>query len=106
MQDGWLPKDTLYGELCYGVRPVGRPSLRYKDVYMRDMKFARINLDYWEGRAADRDTWRLLVKECTSLTAGEGQEGLQGQEETGQEVETARTVNILAPEIYSCTGNS
>ena len=67
MQDGWLPKDTLYGEQCLGARPVGRPSLRYKDLCMRDMKFARINLDYWESRAADRDAWRLLVKECSSL---------------------------------------
>ena len=67
MQDGRIPKDALYGELCLGARPVGRPSLRYKDVCKRDMKFAHINPDYWEGRAADRDAWRLLVKECTSL---------------------------------------
>ena len=67
MQDGRIPKDALYGELCLGTRPVGRPSLRYKDVCKRDMKFARVNLDCWEGRAADRDAWRLMVKECTSL---------------------------------------
>ena len=66
MQDGRIPKDVLYGELHSGTRPVGRPCLRYKDVCKRDMKFARINLDMWEGRAADREAWRFLVKECSS----------------------------------------
>ena len=37
MQDGRIPKDILYGELCVGTRPVGRPSLRYKDVCKQKM---------------------------------------------------------------------
>ena len=67
MQDGRIPKDILYGELCVGTRPVGRPSLRYKDVCKRDLKNAQINTEYWEGRAADRDAWRLLIKECLNV---------------------------------------
>ena len=48
-------------------RPVGRPSLRYKDVCKHDLKNAQINTEYWEGRAVDRDAWRLLTKECVNV---------------------------------------
>ena len=37
MEDGRISKDLLYGELEFGSRPVGRPMLRFKDVYERDM---------------------------------------------------------------------
>ena len=36
MEDGWLPKDVLYGQLPSAPRPAGRPKLRYKDVLKRD----------------------------------------------------------------------
>ena len=32
MDDGRIPKDTLYGELATGTRPTGRPALRHKDL--------------------------------------------------------------------------
>ena len=32
MNDGRIPKDILYGELCSGKKSAGRPQLRYKDV--------------------------------------------------------------------------
>ena len=38
MDDGRIPKDTLYGELATGTRPTGRPALRLKDVLKRDLK--------------------------------------------------------------------
>ena len=31
MKDGRIPKDLLYGELSEGLRPRGRPRLRFKD---------------------------------------------------------------------------
>ena len=57
MEDGRLSKDILYGKFASGSRPVGRPMLRYKDVYRRDMKSAEINPDLWEAAAADRNNW-------------------------------------------------
>ena len=39
MEDGRIPKDTLYGEMKLGRRTTGRPHLRYKDVsVIIDMK--------------------------------------------------------------------
>ena len=53
MEDGRIPKDLLYGQLASGCRPVGRPALRYKDVYKRDLKLTDINPDGWEKLADD-----------------------------------------------------
>ena len=38
MEEGRIPKDMFYGELATGARPVGRPTLRFKDVCKRDLK--------------------------------------------------------------------
>ena len=38
-------KYLLYGQLANGFRALGRPNLRFKDVYKRDMKSMGINID-------------------------------------------------------------
>ncbi len=63
MEDGRIPKDILYGELAMGRRNTGRPHLRYKDVYIRDMKAVDIDTMSWEGLAADRTEWRSALKQ-------------------------------------------
>jgi len=62
MEVGCLPEDVLYGELTSDSHPFGRPMLRYKDVYKRDMKSAEINPDSWEAAAADRSNWHHMVR--------------------------------------------
>ena len=57
-----LPKDLLYGQLAAGMRPTGRPYLRFKDACNRDLKGAVISLDQWEQVAEDRKEWRSAVK--------------------------------------------
>ena len=62
MNDGRIPKDILYGELATGSRPLGRPTLRYKDVCKRDLKLTNISTTNWESLADDRNLWRQAVK--------------------------------------------
>ena len=55
MPDGRIPKDTLYGQLASGTRPIGRPALRFKDACKCDKKKAHVKVEEWETVAADRD---------------------------------------------------
>ena len=75
MGDGRIPKDLLYGQLALGCLPVGRPALRYKDVYKRDPKLTDINPECWEKLADDRDGWRLAVRD--GVRSGEEKRNLQ-----------------------------
>ena len=63
MGNGRIPKDLLYGKLEKGTHKTGCPLLRFKDVYMRDMKSADIDIESWELMVKDRSTWRHLIKE-------------------------------------------
>ena len=45
MEEGRIPKDILYGELAMGQRSTGRPRLRFKDVFKRDMRALDINTE-------------------------------------------------------------
>ena len=51
MEPDRLPREILYGELREGVRRVGRPLLRYKDVIKRDLRSALIDTSAWEDIA-------------------------------------------------------
>jgi hypothetical protein len=62
MEDGRMPTDLLYGELSGGSRPQGRPRLRFKDFFKRDMKRAGINTQSWESLADSQDSWRAAVQ--------------------------------------------
>ncbi|KAK4325426.1 hypothetical protein Pmani_004021 [Petrolisthes manimaculis] len=62
MDDDRLPRKILYAELAEGRRPIGRPKLRYKDVYRATLKKFEVNLENWEEVAADRSRWRSTVQ--------------------------------------------
>ncbi|XP_068720805.1 uncharacterized protein [Montipora capricornis] len=62
MERDRLPREILYGKLREGVRGVGRPLLRYKDVIKRDLRSALIDSSAWEDIANHQDTWRQSVK--------------------------------------------
>ena len=68
MDDGRIPKDTLFGELASGARPKGRPTLRFKDVVKRDLKAGGFDPSKLEqatsGRAGWRATTRSIIKEA------------------------------------------
>ncbi|XP_067896428.1 uncharacterized protein [Heterodontus francisci] len=69
MEDGRIPKDTLYSELVTGIRPTGRPCLCFKDVCKRDMKSCDIDHKSWESVASDRQSWQTAIK--AGLKSGE-----------------------------------
>ena len=62
MEDGRIPKDMHYGELATGIRPAGWPTLRFKNVFKRDLKAGNVNPAGWKAVAADRSRWRLAFK--------------------------------------------
>ena len=65
MEDGSTPKDRLHGELVTGT---GRPQLRYRDIFKRNLKALGINTNTWEAASADRTTWKQDVKKGLSLS--------------------------------------
>ena len=62
MEDGRIPKDTLYGELATGTRPTGRPALRLKDVLKRDLKAGGLDPSELEVAASDRTGWQATTR--------------------------------------------
>ena len=78
---------VLYGELAIGLRPVGRPTLRYKDFCKRDLKLTYINTGSWELLAEDRSGWRQAVQEGSQERRGKEKQ-TDGREKNGEETET------------------
>ncbi|XP_067880018.1 uncharacterized protein [Heterodontus francisci] len=68
-EDGRIPNDTLYSELATGIRPTGRPCLRFKDGCKSDMKSCDIDHKSWQSVASDRQSWRAAIK--AGLKCGE-----------------------------------
>ena len=92
MSDGRIPKDLLYGELDQGLRPVGRPKLRFKDTCKRDMIEIGLDVENWETLAADRGRWRINCSAC--LDEGEiknkkRSHGKAGEKKSGSECSTS-----------------
>ena len=56
------PKRLLYGELSVGRRYTGGQRIRYKDSLKSSLKTFEINNASWESLAAERSTWRNLIR--------------------------------------------
>ena len=61
MPDGRLPKQLLYGELCYGKRSVGGQKKRFKDTLKKTLTSFNIDMTNWEVCAQDRPLWRSMI---------------------------------------------
>ena len=61
MQDNRLPKQLLYGELCYGRRSVGGQKKRFKDTLKKTITMFNIDVPNWEACAQDRPLWRSMI---------------------------------------------
>ena len=60
-----IPKRMLYGELSVGRRYTGGQRIRYKDSLKSSLKTFEINNASWESLAAERGTWRSLIRKGT-----------------------------------------
>ena len=90
MEDGRIPKDLLYGEMAIGSRKRGRPALRYKDVCKQDLKNCDINIAAWTTLAAERNDWKVAVKDGCKLLE-ENRFLLQEEKRERQKQRTAET---------------
>ena len=61
MSDDRLPKQLLYGELCYDKRSVGGQKKRSKDTLKNTITSFNIDVTNWEVCAQDRPLWRSMI---------------------------------------------
>ena len=103
MEPGRIPKDMLYGELCDGSRPIGRPHLRFKDACKRDMKLADIDTNTWESVADARQLWRAAV--CEGTKRAEATRCAQMADKRARRKARAASISASdsAPTSYTCT---
>ena len=100
MNPGHIPKDLPYGELAEGFCPVGRPRLRYKDIYKRDMKLSIIDVNKWESCADDRAKWRTTVREGVVRA----EERRRAEHEDKRRRRKQRETSSSSPTNHHCSG--
>ena len=62
MSDDRLPKQLLYGELCYGKRSVGGQKKRFKDTLKKTPTSFNINVANSEVYAQDPPLWGSMIQ--------------------------------------------
>ena len=62
MDHNRLPWQLLYSQLKEGSRNQGRPMLRFKDAFKRNMKKLDIDSASWQNNSRNRDSWRRLIR--------------------------------------------
>ncbi|KAL8580876.1 hypothetical protein ACOMHN_039576 [Nucella lapillus] len=73
MQDSRLPKQLFYCKLTEGLRPRGRPKLRYKDTPKKSLQKCDIDEEQWEFLATNRSEWRQAIRKGTEAYENERQ---------------------------------
>ena len=61
MSDDRLPKQLLYGELCYGKRSLGGQKKRFTDTIKQTLTSFNIDVTNWEVCAHDRPLWHSMI---------------------------------------------
>ncbi len=61
MPDHCLPKQLLYGELCYGKRSLGGQKKSFKDTPKKTLTSFNIDVTNWKVCAQYRPLWRNMI---------------------------------------------
>ena len=61
MPDYRLPKQLVYGELCYGKRSLGGQKKCFKYTLKKTFTSFNIDITNWEVCAQDRPLWRSMI---------------------------------------------
>ena len=91
----------IYGELAYGARRIGRPALRFRDAWKRDIKSPQISIESWESAAADRKNWRQAVR--SGVRKAEERRNELWTEKREHRRERPLTTTPLHQTVYTCT---
>merc|ERR1711989_277860 len=90
----------LFGELATGTRPLGRPSLRFKDICKQDLKDCRIEPADLQTASSNRTNWRTISR----LGSRQAEERRMSQQRKKKEERKQKSSS--APEnspAFSCT---
>ena len=98
MKDGRIPKDLLFGELATGTRPLGRPSLRFKDICKRDLKDCGIEPADLQTASSNRTNWRTISR----LGSRQAEERKMSQQRKKKE-ERKQKPSSAPEDIHTCT---
>ena len=101
IQDSWIPKDVLYGELATSSRPAGMPSLHFKDICKWDLNAGNINSAGSEAVAADHISCRLVIKEGIQLSEQRREDQWEVRRECRQQRAASATTELGSD--YTCS---
>ena len=95
MSDDRLPKQLLYGELCYGKRSLGWQKKRFKDTLKKTLTSFNIDATKWEVCAQHRPLWRSMIHT-----------GARTDAETNRIAEAQKKCAARKARLYSTTSTS
>ena len=102
MPDDRLPKQFLYGEICYGKRSVGGQKKRFKDTLKKTLISFNIDVTNWEVCAQDRPLWRSMIH--TGARTAETNRIAEAQKQrAARNARLYSTISASAGPTYPCS---
>ena len=96
-----LPKQLLYGELCYGKRSVGWQKKRFKDTLKKTLKSSTLMSPTGKFCAQDRPQWRSMIH--TGARTSETQRIAEAQKKSAsRKARLYSTSSTSAGPTYPC----
>ena len=101
MPDDRLPKQLLYGELCYGKRSVGGQNKRFKNTLKKTLTSFNIDVTNWQAYAQYRPLWRCMIH-AGARTAEKDRIAEAQKKRAARKARLYSTTSTSAGPTYSC----